>query len=478
MFPWLLLLPDALAAEHFAGQAFYLGDLHVHTGASGDGASADLGQCVEGPRCGSTERLVEIARGNGLDFLSVTDHVNGPPVGRPDPFNEVFQRVLEAHDPEGGFVTIPGAEAHAILSEEEPLGHYNLYLFGDRAQLEPFRFEDAHFACGDREIDRCEVLAEFMAQVTARFGPALLIPHHPAGATPMPVDWGCTAEAFTPAVEIYSEHGNSLSMDDPFDAPWSGRVEASTVHSAISPSAYGLRLGFFASTDTHDTMAGDVCSFTTDGSGQHPKFGGGLAVVVLDEGEGFDREAIYRALVERRTYATSGPLIPAVVSYSSGGEWLGGLGDELLLEAGEPLTVEVSIPEVLAPSVLAAEVVTLDAVLRMGEEGGGVWSLTLGDAPEVFYVQLRVDGEAWYGEEGCEDGGEDAEERIWLSPSWVVSEEEGVVWPVMGEVDEGWGEECEEADPGCGCGSSGEAGWLVLPLLLGLGRRRRGHRRG
>jgi hypothetical protein len=36
----------------------------------------------------------------------------------------------------------------------------------------------------------------------------------------------------------------------------------------------------------------------------------------------------------------------------------------------------------------------------------------------------------------------------------------------------------EEAASGCGCRSGGSAGWLVLPLLLGLGRRRRGHRRG
>ena len=77
---WLVWVAVAFGVEEFEGHTFVFGDIHAHTGASGDGGSADLGDCVrasdETPAdCGSVADLGETALANGLDFLATVDHV-------------------------------------------------------------------------------------------------------------------------------------------------------------------------------------------------------------------------------------------------------------------------------------------------------------------------------------------------------------------------------------------------------------------
>jgi len=469
-----LLLAPAFAAERFDGRMYYLGDLHVHTGVSGDGYSSDLGGCAPDAPCGAFADVAGIARDNGLDFLSVTDHVNGQWSAADEDFAAAHALMLEADDPEGGFVTVPGAELSLSLGEDMDLGHYNLYLFDDSGGLADLTREDTRLTCDDGLVDRCGALTDYMEQLTARFGPALLIPHHPAGYAPMTVDWTCGAGAFTPAVEIYSEHGNALATTDGYDPSWSGRLLEGTIHHAMDPAGPARTLGFFAATDTHDTLPGDVCSHIEDES--RAKYGGGLAVAVLEESEAFDRGALYRALVERRTYATTGPLIPVSVVYTSGDEVLGGLGEAL--PAVDALTAAVTVPPELAPYVLGVGLVGLSDREVLEPDGEGRWSVTL-SPPEVFYIELRIDGESWYGEAGCDDGGEDAEERIWLSPSWVGGDA-AAVWPEAAADAEAWDADCEAPEKGCGCaaprrrgGGSGLPGLWLGVSLVGLVRRRR-----
>ena len=71
---WLLTIATAPAAELFEGHAFYVGDLHVHSGVSGDGVSSDLNECEP---CEALEDLPLNAKNRGLDFVALTDHVNG-----------------------------------------------------------------------------------------------------------------------------------------------------------------------------------------------------------------------------------------------------------------------------------------------------------------------------------------------------------------------------------------------------------------
>lgn len=175
-------------------------------------------------------------------------------------------------------------------------------------------------------------------------------------------------------------------------------------------------MGFIAGTDSHDTAPGSVC--TLDGVRREQKVGGGLTVVVLEEGETFDRAAIYEAFLRHSTYATTGPLFPVRLIWRVAGEEQGGLGATLERSEDEPVTVELRMPVELAPWVLAAELVYPDGSQAM-DGGEGSWSGEVPANAPWAYVQLRVDGGSWYGAD-CEDGGSDTDEWLWLSPSWIT----------------------------------------------------------
>src|SRR5262249_30028684 len=155
------------------------------------------------------------------------------------------------------------------------------------------------------------------------FGPMLLLPHHPALQSPMATDWSCYDAHFSPSVEVYSEHGSSEGGGSTFDPPWSTYVQSGSVDWALDPEGPDLELGFFGGTDSHDTKPGSVCD--RDLMQLQFPYGGGLTVAVLPDGQRFDRAAIHDALVTRHTYETSGPLMPVVATYGSGGARLGGM---------------------------------------------------------------------------------------------------------------------------------------------------------
>ena len=175
---------------------------------------------------------------------------------------------------------------------------------------------------------------------------------------------------------------------------------------------------------------------------QHP-YGGGLTIAGIPEEDPFDREQLHQAVLSRQTYATSGPLLPAVVRYASGGSYLGGMGEVIGLPGNQPLEVALNIPAELAPYVL--DVVLVGPGLReaLSSDGAGGFSLLLApeDVPAWAYPELALDGEDWYGSGGCSDGGEDREERIWLSPTWFETTEadldgDGFSW-AEGDCDDG-----------------------------------------
>jgi len=415
------LLPgSASAAEHFGGKSFFVGDLHVHTGVSGDGGSTDVGNPCheEWDYCGAVADLFTTARANGLDFVSVTDHVNQLHVADQALFDNVINRVRDAHDPDAGFVTIPAAEIHFTLEHSEhAFGHKNLYLFGDEDQVADFNFETARFNGDESKMADCDDTWPFVDKIADRFGPVLLLPHHPAARIPMPVDWDCTHSEYTPAVEMYSVHGNSMRAEVDYDPLWGGVNPDGPVHEAVNPDRYDLRLGFFSSTDTHDSRPGAVCEVSA--RDDEIRYGGGLAVVVQEEGAPFDRLAIYDALRERRTYATSGPMIPVLADYFVDGELVGEMGDVIAVPDGAPLTVRVRVPSPLAPYITEVEIITLERDYPAEAFTGGIWEARLSEPPTMLYPRLKIDGDLWYGEAGCADGGDTSEERIWLSPTYI-----------------------------------------------------------
>ncbi len=413
----------AWAAEHFDGRVFYIGDIHAHSGASLDGASSDLGDCTG--ECGSLADIGVTARDNGLDFLALTDHVNGPMTSLPADYLAGLDKMASEHDPEGGFVTIPGAE---LMFEQEDsdveYGHKTLLLFGDSSTLADLRIDDVRpEGATEATIENCIDIWDWMVGLSADFGPALLVAHHPALDKPMPTNWGCHNTAYAPGVEVYSGHGSSLGLSDGFAEPWSGEIVSGTVLTALTD--HDRQLGFLGGSDNHDTRPGDACAIDTIRTA-HP-FGQGFTIAVMDEDEAFERETLYQAFMERRTYATTGPMMPADVMWSRGELELGGMGEVATASEATTLSLLFRVPPDLGPYVTEVWVHTPeDSRLADGPGEPGEWSLSIesSDLPAWAFVEARIDGALWYAGETCEEGGVEDLERLWLSPTWFEYQED------------------------------------------------------
>jgi len=50
----------------------------------------------------------------------------------------------------------------------------------------------------------------------------------------------------------------------------------------------------------------------------------------------------------------------------------------------------------------------------------GMWGLTIANdtLPGWLYVEVQIDGAAYYGAGVCADGGDNDDERVWSSPVW------------------------------------------------------------
>ena len=409
----LSLLALVAASENFEGYSYYLGDPHAHTGVSGDGGSADLGNCTG--HCGNVADVFDLARAAGLDWLALTDHINGVDAADPLQYDSLFQAVLAANNP-GVFVTLPAAELWFQQTPPHDFGHKTLLLFGENDQLSSMHMEDLQFNGTGTRLRDCQDIRTWAASLAATAGPLLLVPHHPAVSPPMATDWGCHDNEFEPIVEVYSEHGNSMHEDFHWDPPVSNAIGAGTVEVALDPERFALKMGFAAGTDSHDTAPGSVCDL--DDVRREQGLGGGLTVVVLEEGATFDRDTIYEAFRSHSTYATTGPLFPVRLIWRVDGEEQGGLGAELERFPGQAVTVELRLPPELSPWVLAAELVYPGGSKAL-EGGEGSWTGELPATVPWGYVQLRVDGGSWYAG-ACADSGSDTEEWLWLSPSWVT----------------------------------------------------------
>ena len=447
-----LLLSAAFAADEFGDFTYYYGDFHVHTGVSGDGGSSDL--TCDGD-CGAWADVYTSGRDNGLDFMAVSDHVNGTTAaasasGMADNFTLAASELDEA----GGFVTIPAAEIWAQVAGAH-LGHRTLLMFEDDASLAAITLTDLQpVGTTDVDVGSCSALETWATNLAATWGSMLLIPHHPAVTMPMWTDWSCYQLSFEPVVEIYSEHGNSLGDGLGYDDVWSGEHAGSTVLEAIDPDGLALEMGFVAASDKHNSRAGDVCSLDTEMK-SHP-YGGGLTVVAIPTADTFDRMAIYDAMVEHRTLATTGPALPVELRFESGGASLATLGESVGLPTGQELDVLVAVPESLAAYVIEVVAVTPASRFTMDDLGGGEWSTTLdtADASGWVYVSVEIDGDLWYGSAGCDDGGSDTLEYVWTSPGYISDAAGDLDGDGMTVADG----DCDDGDNGISLGADEVAG--------------------
>ena len=406
---FVLAVSHAFAAETFAGRTFYFGDLHAHTGVSLDGGSSDLGNCTKPRVCGSLEDAFTSAQDNGLDFVAFSDHSTASAAAFNDFLGEVIAATTDT------FVTIPAIELILRYSGGGDVGHKNVYVFQD---------DDALLAgltkarlTGTTLPTSCADVWTNVASLSADFGPALEFAHHPAAGNIMVADWSCHRQAYQPVVEIYSGWGNSLDFAtdyDPLDSP----VRDSTVHQALEK--YGLKVGFVGGTDGHDTRPGSTCTLDTEWPTTHI-YGGGLTMVVLDEDAAFLRSAIYDEMVARRTLVTTGPPMPVLVQWTTSDGVRHAIGEELSVRRSDETSLSVRIPMEWEGFVTDVNAVGNSERISLRERAPGRWTTSIPneDLPSWLYVEVSIDGAAYYADSGaCRDGGTDDREFVWSSPTW------------------------------------------------------------
>jgi len=323
------------------------GELHAHT------------RCSDG--LGTPAEMYAFARdAAALDFAAGADHI-----GQMDGDDwEAIQAAAEEANTDGSFLALPGYEING------PLGERNVYFPSAGEGL--YR----HLVEGHRkESDRLEELL--------RAGRALMIPHcH-----------GARQGDFDPAiirlVEIYSLWGAFEYGGGPKPKITGSGGRGETVRDLW---ARGWRAGVTAGSDCHAGHPGRANWLRHMRA--HP---GGLTGVWA---EGFTREALWAALLERRCYGTTGARI--ILEFSVDGS---PMGSE---------TESAGSRHVIRGRAIAPEPVARVTVVRCGEEihsqPGDSEDLAIEFADEnppagtlVYYIRAMTS-----------DG-----ELAWSSPVWI-----------------------------------------------------------
>lgn len=249
----------------------YFGDLHNHCGIT-------YGY-------GGLENALKAAK-EQLDFCAIIGHASWHDIPKKTPeleflvnfhevgfeklnknWEEVREVVKNANHPHE-FVTFQGYEAHS--SE-----------YGDHHFLSPNDDLPLVYGNSPEEIIRKINMKNVIA-----------VPHH-VGYTPgyRGGNWGSFNEEISPIIEVYSKHGCGMSDESmyPYYHDMGPRDSRSTIYAALKK---GHRFGFAGSTDHH--------------AGYPGSYGDGRVAVLAQEKT---REAIWEAILARRTYAITGDKI-------------------------------------------------------------------------------------------------------------------------------------------------------------------------
>jgi hypothetical protein len=265
--------PSRCAAGRPA-ERLYWGDLHGHSQFSWDAT-------------GAGDDAFRYARDvAGLEVYGNADH--GESLSEQE-WEEIVACNQRYYEP-GRFVTLVGYEN----SLRYPYGHHNVFYRG---------------ASGPLIHSKQKTLSEFWEQATP--GEAITIPHHTValGRPGRPnIDWSIHDERFRRLAEIYSGHGQSevSASDHPLA---SDVVDFTFTGPASTPVQEGWlmghRMGTIASSDNHCSRPG--------------REGYGVMAVYAPE---LTREAVFDALLRRRTYGTTGSRI--ILDFTVNGTPMGG----------------------------------------------------------------------------------------------------------------------------------------------------------
>ncbi len=263
-----------------AGERLFWGDIHIHTKLSHD---------AQGNNPYKYTKNV-----SGLDFAGAADHWES--LGENG--YRLTEEWLERENEPGIFVTIPAYERNP----GELRGHHNIYF----RDIETLRKYEPVF---DAQADNDE--NSFNKIQATDSNNLMLIPHHTGlafGNWQPPqkgcaIDWNAVDDrGLRPAIEIYSHHGQSelYSPQHLLAYEWNRMRNPERRANCSVPGPYyaqnywmnGRKIGVIGSSDEH--------------SGRGGKVHGGIAAVRADE---LTRDQIFDAILDRKTYATTGERI-------------------------------------------------------------------------------------------------------------------------------------------------------------------------
>lgn len=355
------------------GHGPYWGDLHIHSRHSDDAIGRYPLRYAREVSC--------------LDFAACADHERSLTKEAWD----LTRREVREERRDGTFETILAFESSAGY----PDGHHNVYYRDGDGRL----FGDGNVA----------PLSQILPQL--KEGEAVVVPHHSGIAwskeTPREqssaVNFLTEDRGFRPAIEIYSQHGQSELYD-----PWhflayeinrthneGRRVNFSVPGPFYAQDAWrlGRRFGVIASSDDH--------------WGQGGKPFQGLAAVLA---EGLDRESLLSAIADRSTYATTGERI--LLEFAVNGTAMGGTvratpGDAISILVEAHGTSPLMWVEVIAFDFTSAKFRTVrhDAPLTLDH---------------TMKVEERFQGNClYYARLAQKDLVEHRRPMAWSSPVWV-----------------------------------------------------------
>lgn len=409
-----LMLSNAFAKETFNGYDYYFGDMHVHSSASKDGSSVEAGNCATPggtQRCGSLADYYTTAKANHLDFLAITDHNDG----YESVYDDLVRRGLA--ETSATFVVIPGVEMSKLTSAGKKFGHHNIFVFADdNAKLSSLTLAEIGLQPSIKDC-KTDMWAN-AAALSTKYGLTLEVGHG-LTTTIAPTDWSCSNPAYEPVIEILDGWGDALTAPANYDNPTGSDATLSNSSADAALETYGLKVGFIAGTDLHDTRPGEVCDRARDDTTEH-KYGGGLTMISLAAGAEFKRSAIGNELVNKRSWATSGPMIPAEAQWNVAGV-VHEIGEDIPVKSNDAVLLDVRVPVGWDGYITDVKAVGHAGNYTLSRTGIGDWAYTFTGAqlPKWLYVQVKINGSQLYGAGNCNDGPDtNYDEYEWSSPAF------------------------------------------------------------
>jgi hypothetical protein len=361
----------------------YWGDLHGHSNLS------------DGRR--SPEAYFTYARDEaGLDFCSLTDHVDHVPASRlglmsDESWAEVREATNRFNEP-GRFVSLLGLKRSVPSWDRPTPGSLCVYYRGtDGPMLRPDHplrdWLRPRGVDGEAEMTR---LWRALAEV-----PCLRAVVHSASDR-QGYCWSQAPPKYgVDLVEVYSKRGCCETAAAPFpmlSADGTGPRPGGTVHDAL---AAGVRPGFIAGSGTHLGMPGsDRWENDWAGTARYDK--SGLTAVYAEE---LTREAIFDALKERRCYAATHERIH--LEFSVNRQPMG----SVLTAPDGPLRLQICATG--TRPIKRLEVFRDGAIIHHKTGGREEAELIIDESPPA--------GPTWYYARVTQSG----EDYAWSSPIWI-----------------------------------------------------------